>query len=89
MVEVETKVGPKGQILIPKLLREEFNIMPGEEVILKETTTGVLVERPARNIAEKLENMAKKYGKKIKLNPHAYEEELEIRWAKLKNKVAK
>ncbi len=91
MVEVETKVGPKGQILVPKLLREEFNILPGDFVILKETERGLLIEKSTENPIRKMEDIAKKYGKKgIKIDPHkAYEEELEEKWSKLKNRVKK
>jgi AbrB family looped-hinge helix DNA binding protein len=32
-MKVKSKVGPKGQVVIPKELREEFNIMPGDEVL--------------------------------------------------------
>ena len=30
MVRINVKVGPKGQIVIPKVVREEYNISPGD-----------------------------------------------------------
>jgi len=86
MVEVETKVGPKGQILIPKILREEYNILPGDEVIIKETDEGILIEKSSEEPIKIMEEISQKYGKKIKINYHAYEEEIEERWKKVRKK---
>ena len=87
MVEVETKVGPKGQILIPKILREEYNIMPGDEVLIKETEEGMLIEKFTEDDPIKImKEISDKYGKKIEINYHAYEEEIEERWKKAKKK---
>ena len=90
MVNVEIKVGPKGQILIPKLLRDEFNIMPGDELILKETEHGMLIEKPlTEDPIKKMMEIANKYGKKLKIDNHAYEKEIEERWNKIKKRVKK
>lgn len=41
-------VGPKGQITLPKELREQYHLLEGEEVVLVEEAEGVLVRhRPA------------------------------------------
>ena len=82
MVEVETKVGPKGQILIPKLLREEYNIMPGDDIIVRETEEGLLIEKPMEDPVKVLEEISNK-GKKItKINYHQYEDQIDERWRK-------
>jgi AbrB family looped-hinge helix DNA binding protein len=39
-------VGPKGQITIPKSLRERYHLLEGEEVVLVERAEGVLVRHP-------------------------------------------
>jgi AbrB family looped-hinge helix DNA binding protein len=41
------KVGPKGQVVIPKDLRERLGLSPGDEVEFRLEDKGVLVE-PAR-----------------------------------------
>lgn len=40
-------IGPKGQITIPKQLREEYHLLEGEEVILIEEEEGILVRHPS------------------------------------------
>jgi AbrB family looped-hinge helix DNA binding protein len=40
-----SKVGPKGQVVIPKELRERLGIHPGDEVTFSLVDGGVLVER--------------------------------------------
>jgi AbrB family looped-hinge helix DNA binding protein len=39
------KVGPKGQVVIPKEIRDHLGIHPGDEVIFIEDEGGVRVER--------------------------------------------
>ena len=56
------KVGPKGQIVIPKEAREMFNIQPGDTLlILGESDAGLIVSRPEalNDLAEKLLNTVK------------------------------
>lgn len=48
ILKTKMKVGPKGQVVIPKQIRDEKKIFPGDVI-------------------------------KGKINPHAYEEELEER----------
>ncbi len=43
MVKLRIKVGAKGQILIPKILREEYRIKEGGMVIIEPREEGVLV----------------------------------------------
>jgi AbrB family looped-hinge helix DNA binding protein len=39
-----SRVGPKGQVVIPKALRDELGIVPGDEVAFSMVDDGVLVE---------------------------------------------
>lgn len=43
------KVSPKGQVVIPKQLREKFGIKEGEEVLIEESRKGVLVIKKNKN----------------------------------------
>ena len=39
-------VSPKGQITLPKSLREKYHLLEGEEVVLVPQQDGVLVKHP-------------------------------------------
>lgn len=45
MTERTVKVGPKGQVVIPKRLREEIGIRPGEQVQVSRAGDEVRVRR--------------------------------------------
>jgi AbrB family looped-hinge helix DNA binding protein len=48
MVELKTKVGPKGQIIIPKVLRDRYGIHEGDFITLELTDDGILARgRPS------------------------------------------
>ena len=51
MVDVEVKVNGKGQIVIPKVLRDAYGILPGSIATLAEAGEE-LVLRPKRSAAE-------------------------------------
>lgn len=82
MVQIQMKVGPKGQVVIPKVFREEFSIMPGSKVVLTETKEGILVEKPKTSGIEAFIELCKSI--KIKVNKidfdKEYEEEIMERW---------
>ena len=42
--EMAQKVGPKGQVVIPKKLRDELGIEPGDEVVVSLSESGVLIQ---------------------------------------------
>jgi len=39
------KVGPKGQVVLPKAMREELGIHPGDEVVFEEAEGAISVRR--------------------------------------------
>ena len=43
-------VGPKGQITLPKDLREQYHLLEGEEVVLVEEREGILVKHPQASL---------------------------------------
>jgi AbrB family looped-hinge helix DNA binding protein len=45
----KVKVSPKGQVVIPKPLRDRFGIKEGEEVQVEESKRGVLVMKSEEN----------------------------------------
>ena len=47
-------VGPKGQITIPKDLRERYHLLQGEEVVLVEQRDGVLLKHGGTSLRGRL-----------------------------------
>jgi AbrB family looped-hinge helix DNA binding protein len=45
----KVKVSPKGQVVIPKSLRDKFGIKEGEEVLVEESKRGILVMKREQN----------------------------------------
>ncbi|MBI2183846.1 MAG: AbrB/MazE/SpoVT family DNA-binding domain-containing protein [Thaumarchaeota archaeon] len=39
-------IGPKGQVTIPKELREKYHLLEGEEVIVLPVSEGVMLKHP-------------------------------------------
>jgi len=42
-LRVKSKIGPKGQVVIPKELREEFKLAPGDEVMFDAKEDVILI----------------------------------------------
>ncbi|TET89504.1 MAG: AbrB/MazE/SpoVT family DNA-binding domain-containing protein [Methanomassiliicoccales archaeon] len=80
MIEITMKVGPKGQVVIPKVFRTAFKMAPGSDVIFAAEKDKLVLRRPATKATDLFEDIAKRRNKKLKMHPHeAYEEELEER----------
>lgn len=69
MVELKVRLGPKGQIVIPKIFREAYKMYPEQEVIIKEQQDGVLIKKPVEDIIEKLRKIAEKVNENKKRKP--------------------
>ncbi len=84
MVQLKVKLGMKGQIVIPKIFREQYKIYPNQEAIIKEQEEGILITKNQQDPIEILEKIAdeatkKRKGKKAEVDPHAIYEQYEKR----------
>lgn len=81
MFAKHVKVGPKGQIVIPKVFRDEFDMYPGSEVVIEYREDGIVIsndEEDTEEIFEVVANSGKRVGRRI--GPHeAYESHMEDR----------
>ncbi|MBI2583939.1 MAG: AbrB/MazE/SpoVT family DNA-binding domain-containing protein [Candidatus Aenigmarchaeota archaeon] len=79
----EMKIGPKGQVVIPKIFRKAMGFHPGSTVVFELEDHKLLIEKPAVEADKIFESIAKSINFKGKIDPHeAYEEEMEHRWKK-------
>ncbi|MBI5392892.1 AbrB/MazE/SpoVT family DNA-binding domain-containing protein [Candidatus Woesearchaeota archaeon] len=67
MVTIKMKVSQKGQIVIPKVLRDEYGINTESEVIMKDIGEGILIQKPIGDIAQGFRSLAQKYKRKINM----------------------
>lgn len=79
MLEEEMKIGPKGQVVIPRAMRKALKMEPGSKVRFTLNDDKIILKKPAFDAVAVFQRVAKS-GKSISnINPHAYEEELEER----------
>jgi AbrB family looped-hinge helix DNA binding protein len=79
MLEEEMKIGPKGQVVIPRAMRKALKMEPGSKVRFTLNDDKIILKKPAYDAVAVFQRVAKS-GKSIStINPHAYEEELEER----------
>ena len=80
------RMGPKGQVVIPKMFRDDFGLRPGEEVIVDYTGNEIVIKKTASNIAEIARAIAMS-GKKVTVTTELLkkldEEELDERYERL------
>ncbi len=62
------RMGPKGQVVIPKHFRDDFGLKTGEQVMMDYTGKEIVIKKTASNIAE-IARMIANSGKKIKVTP--------------------
>ena len=67
MVKLKVKVGPKGQIIIPKPLREAYNIKEGGNVLIEPREEGILIRKIMKEdeLFRWLKDRRKKLGAKL------------------------
>jgi len=74
------KVGPKGQVVIPRAIRKALKIEPGSKVTLTLEDNKVILEKPAFDAVAVFRRIAKEINYNKEVDPHAYEEKLEERY---------
>ncbi len=80
MIEITMKIGPKGQVVIPKPFRTAFKMTPGSDVVFSIEGDKLVLHKPSVSTSDYFREMAQRRKKKLKFHPHeAYEEELEER----------
>lgn len=79
MIEEEMKVGPKGQVVIPRIMRKALKINPGSMVRFKLENEQLILEKPFCDSVGTFERIAKRGPSITKVHPHFYEEEIESR----------
>ncbi len=81
MIKEEMKVGPKGQVVIPKVFRRIMKIYPGSRVLFELKGNDLVIERVIENPVEVFERIAKK-GKPVSKidSDKLYEERMRERW---------
>jgi AbrB family looped-hinge helix DNA binding protein len=47
---VRSTIGPKGQVTIPKELREKYHLLEGEDVVVVASQEGVLIKHPPSSL---------------------------------------
>jgi AbrB family looped-hinge helix DNA binding protein len=91
-MEFERKVGPKGQIVIPKEIRRVTGVLPKSKVLVTVKDREIIIrpeeEKPVWKI---MEEFAKKRGKipKAKDFDRWYEKELEEKWKRIESAVSR
>ena len=79
MFEEEMKVGPKGQVVIPRPLRKTLGIHPGSKVVFKLEEGKLILEKPTFDAVGAMETIARKGPSVNRIDPHAYERQLVVR----------
>ena len=78
MVELRVKLGAKGQVVIPKILREAYGLYPRQEVIISEKEEGVIIKKPKKDIAKTFLEIDKKVNENKKIKDYSPKELKEI-----------
>ena len=74
------KVGPKGQVVIPRAMRKAIKIEPGSKILFRLEDDKLILKKPAFDAVAVFERIAKEINYNKEIDPHAYEEELEERY---------
>lgn len=79
MIEEEMKVGPKGQVVIPKTMRKALKIEPGTKILFTLENDKLILKKPSFDGVAAFKKISEQIRSNEKINPHEYEEELEQR----------
>ena len=79
LIEEEMKVGPKGQVVIPRTMRKALKISPGSKVLFKLDDGKLILEKPSFDAVAVFRKVAKRINFNEKIDPHQYEEQFKAR----------
>ncbi len=77
-VTIEMKVSAKGKVVISSVFRREYIILPEEDILFKDTSEGLLLQKQKKNYAEIYKQLSER-AKTIKKKRYTYEEQIEER----------
>ena len=73
------KVGPKGQVVIPRTMRKALKISPGSKVLFKLDDGKLILEKPSFDAVAVFTKVANKINFNEKIDHHQYEEQFKVR----------
>jgi len=73
------KVGPKGQVVIPRAMRKALKIEPGSKVLFRLEDDALILKKPTFDAVAVFRKTAQQINYNKKIDPHEYTEELEER----------
>ena len=77
------KIGPKGQVVIPKVFRESKKIYPGDTISLELKEDSIIIKKPKENPIKIFEVISKKINSDKIDSDKDYKEMMEKRWKKV------
>jgi len=80
MIKQETKVGPKGQIVIPKIFREHKKIYPGDKVFVELREDSIVIEKTTKDSLKIFEEISKKSRSISVDSDKDYDKMMKERW---------
>lgn len=90
-IEFERKVGPKGQVVIPKEIRKIVGVKPESKVFVSVEDEKIIIRPKKGSLKEFLSIIPAEKRKKIKIKDFDewYEKELEERWKRIKKSISR
>ena len=82
MIREVRKVGSKGQVVIPKVFRDNLGIKPGENVDIAVEDDKVIIQRQTKETKPVLERIAKQSEDSAEDTDEAYQAMRDQRWTK-------
>jgi len=87
LIQQKTVVGPKGQVVIPKIFRDFEKISPGSEIVFELKDDGILIKKEDEQeqisrIRQIAQSISKKHKKIVVDSDSDYERMLGERWKK-------
>jgi AbrB family looped-hinge helix DNA binding protein len=90
-IEFERKIGPKGQVVIPKEIRRIVGIKPESKVFVSLEDEKVIIKPKKESLKDFLNIIPPEKRKKIKIKDFDewYEKELEEKWRMIERAISR